>query len=208
MAGIALVGWLVFLAVGAGWRSWHQRRLTGDHGFRGLSAPLGSPEQLLGAALFGGAVVSVAAPVLVLAGVLDTWRVGDPRALAALGLMLFGAGLFITVKAQLDMGASWRIGVDRGERTELATRGLYRHARNPIYSGMLLVWAAEALLVPNAVSLAGLALTFVAVELFVRRVEEPHLVAIHGDAYRSYASAVGRFLPGVGRLSASGAPSP
>jgi hypothetical protein len=56
MAGIALVGWLVFLAVGAGWRSWHQRRLTGDHGFRGLSAPFGSPEQLLGAALLAGAL--------------------------------------------------------------------------------------------------------------------------------------------------------
>jgi len=71
---------------------------------------------------------------------------------------------------------------------------------------MLLVWAAEALLVPNAVSLAGLAFTFVAIELFVRRVEEPHLVAVHGEAYRAYARAVGRFLPGVGRLCA--APSP
>lgn len=54
---------------------------------------------------------------------------------------------------------------------------------------------------PNAVSLAGLALTFAAVELFARRVEEPHLVAVHGDAYRAYTRAVGRFLPGVGRLS-------
>jgi protein-S-isoprenylcysteine O-methyltransferase Ste14 len=99
------------------------------------------------------------------------------------------------------------MGVDRGERTELATRGLY-HARNLIYSGMLLVWVAEALLVPNTVSVAGLALTTVAIELFVRRVEEPHLVAVHGDAYRAYARAVGRFLPGVGRLSLGAAPSP
>jgi protein-S-isoprenylcysteine O-methyltransferase Ste14 len=122
--------------------------------------------------------------------------------------VLFGAGVFITVKAQLDMGASWRIGVDHSERTELATRGLYRHARNPIYSGMLLVWVAEALLVPNAVSIAGLAITFIAIELFVRRVEEPHLVGVHGDAYRAYARAVGRFLPGIGRLSLRAAPAP
>jgi protein-S-isoprenylcysteine O-methyltransferase Ste14 len=67
---------------------------------------------------------------------------------------------------------------------------------------MLMVWAAEALLVPNAVSLAGLAVTFRAIEFFVRRVEEPHLIAVHGDAYRAYARAVGVFLPGIGRLSA------
>ena len=200
MAAVALVGWLVFLAVGAGWRSWLQRRLTGDHGFRALAAPLGSPEQLAGAALLAGAVVSVAAPVLVLTGTIGTWRVIESPAATTLGIVLFAAGMAITVRAQLDMGASWRIGVDRRERTALATRGLYHHARNPIYSGMLLVWIAEALLVPNAASLFGLVLTFVAIEAFVRRIEEPHLLAVHGDNYRAYARSVGRFPPGVGLL--------
>ena len=201
MAGIALGGWLVFLAVGAGWRTWHQRRLTGDHGFRGLSAPMGSPEQLVGAALLLATLVSVAAPVLVLTGALGTWRALESPEVEAFGFALFAAGVVITVKAQLDMGASWRIGVDRRERTALATRGLYRHARNPIYAGMLLVWLAEALFVPNAVSFAGVVLTFAAIELFVRRIEEPHLLAAHGASYRAYARQVGRFLPGVGRLA-------
>jgi len=34
------------------------------------------------------------------------------------------------------------------------------------------------------------------------RLEERHLVALHGDAYLRYASRTGRFLPGVGRLAA------
>jgi len=34
----------------------------------------------------------------------------------------------------------------------------------------------------------------------VRAVEEPYLLDTHGDAYRGYATRVGRFLPGVGRL--------
>jgi protein-S-isoprenylcysteine O-methyltransferase Ste14 len=201
MAEVALVGWLVFLAVGAGWRSWLQWRLTGDHGFRGLAAPLGSPESLASAAMVVGAIVSVAAPVLVLTGTVGTWHALESPALATLGLVLFIIGLGVTVRAQLDMGASWRIGVDRSERTALATGGLYTHTRNPIYSGMLLVWIAEALLVPNAVSLTGLALTFAAVEVFVRRIEEPHLLAVHGESYRAYARSVGRFLPGLGLLS-------
>jgi protein-S-isoprenylcysteine O-methyltransferase Ste14 len=198
MASVALIGWAVFLGVGVGWRSWLQWRRTGDAGFRGLSHPLGSPEQIAGAALVVGTLVSVSAPVLVLT---EASTAPTAPTLAALGLVVLGAGIAITVKAQLDMGASWRIGVDRAERTALATAGLYRYTRNPIYSGMLLAWLGEAALVPNAVSLVGLAMTFVAVEVFVRRIEEPHLVAVHGEAYRTYARSVGRFVPGVGRFA-------
>ena len=32
------------------------------------------------------------------------------------------------------------------------------------------------------------------------RAEEEHLLRQHGDRYRVYAAAVGRFLPGIGRL--------
>jgi protein-S-isoprenylcysteine O-methyltransferase Ste14 len=34
----------------------------------------------------------------------------------------------------------------------------------------------------------------------VRLVEEPYLAATHGSSYASYAAAVGRFVPGVGKL--------
>ena len=151
-------------------------------------------------ALGAGAGVSILSPVLVLAGVISTSRALDSSALAALGVGLLAAGLGITVKAQLDMGASWRIGVDPGERTALATRGLYRHVRNPIYTGMVLVWIGEALLVPNALSLAGTLLMIAAMETVVRGVEEPYLLGAHGEGYRAYARSVGRFVPGIGRL--------
>jgi protein-S-isoprenylcysteine O-methyltransferase Ste14 len=158
MASVALVGWAVFLTIGVGWRTCLQWRRTGDTGFRGLAHPFGSPEQPAGAALVVGTLVSVAAPVLVLAGVIATTT--SSHALAALGIALLAAGIVIQVKAQLDMGASWRIGVDREERTALATGGLYRHTRNPIYSGMLLAWLGEAVLVPNVVALAGVLITW------------------------------------------------
>jgi protein-S-isoprenylcysteine O-methyltransferase Ste14 len=40
-----------------------------------------------------------------------------------------------------------------------------------------------------------------ALEIQVRGVEEPYLLRTHGEAYRRYAAATGRFLPGIGRLS-------
>jgi protein-S-isoprenylcysteine O-methyltransferase Ste14 len=42
----------------------------------------------------------------------------------------------------------------------------------------------------------------VAVELQVRVVEEPYLLAMHGSAYVSYAVRAGRFVPRIGRMRA------
>ena len=53
------------------------------------------------------------------------------------------------------MGASWRIGVDPEERTDLVRHRLYRSVRNPIFTGMVLFAAGQALLVPDAMAVAG-----------------------------------------------------
>ena len=98
------------------------------------------------------------------------------------------------------MGESWRIGVDAGEVTALVTSGVFRTVRNPIFTGMIAVSVGVALMVPNAAAFAGLALLVLGLEIHVRYVEEPHLLAVHGDRYRSYASSAGRFVPRLGRL--------
>jgi hypothetical protein len=53
------------------------------------------------------------------------------------------------------------------------------------------------------VAIAGLAVTLIGIEIQVRLVEEPYLHGVHGAAYTDYASGVGRFLPGIGRLRAT-----
>jgi protein-S-isoprenylcysteine O-methyltransferase Ste14 len=65
---------------------------------------------------------------------------------------------------------------------------------------MLLGSFGLVLVVPNVWAIAGLVALVVAVELQVRRIEEPYLLGTHGDRYRAYARRVGRFVPGVGRL--------
>ena len=99
------------------------------------------------------------------------------------------------------MGASWRIGVDAGEVTALVTSGVFRTVRNPIFTGMILTSVGTALMVPNAAALAGVALLALGLEIHVRYVEEPHLLAVHGDPYHRYANSAGRFVPRVGRLA-------
>jgi protein-S-isoprenylcysteine O-methyltransferase Ste14 len=56
------------------------------------------------------------------------------------------------------------------------------------------------LLTPNLLAVASLLALLLALEIQVRAVEEPYLLRTHGETYRRYAAATGRFLPGIGRL--------
>ena len=66
---------------------------------------------------------------------------------------------------------------------------------------MIVGWLGLALIVPTWLGFAAAAVIALGLEIQVRFVEEPYLVRTHGGEYRSYASQVGRFLAGVGRLT-------
>ena len=197
VAEIALLLNAVYLALTFGVRGFLQWRRTGDAGFR-LRAFSASAAERVGGLLFALSLALVlAAPVLDLTGVLPAFA---PLQLPALAVLLAVLGIAGTLHAQLSMGDSWRVGVDASESTALRTSGPFRYVRNPIFSWMILTAAALALLVPNLASFAGLAALVVGIELQVRLVEEPYLLRTHGDAYARWASATGRFVPGIGRL--------
>ena len=140
-----------------------------------------------------GALVAAAAgmPVLTLPGLVTP--------LAVAGLLVAAAGLALAWVAQSLMGSSWRIGVDPGETTALVTTGVFARARNPIFTAMILAQAGTVLMAPSCLSLAALAALVAAIELQVRRVEEPYLRAAHGPGYLDYAAQVRRFVPLLGR---------
>lgn len=53
---------------------------------------------------------------------------------------------------------------------------------------------------PNIVALVGFVALVAALEVQTRAVEEPYLLAVHGETYAAYAARVGRFAPRIGRL--------
>lgn len=200
MAWPALALYLVYLALAFGLRSYLQWRRTGATGFKGIGGRPGSVEWLAGVGFVAALGLGAAAPVLALLDAVEPIEELDSSALHAVGLLLAVAGMAATLGAQLAMGASWRIGLDREERTELVTKGPFAHVRNPIFSAMVPTALGLALLVPSWVAVAGLASLIAALQLQVRAVEEPHLLAAHGNRYVEYAARVGRFVPGVGLL--------
>jgi protein-S-isoprenylcysteine O-methyltransferase Ste14 len=201
MPVIALVGYSVFLVLAFGLRAVLHSRRTGTTGFVGLSGPAFSTEWWAGV-LFGLAVVgSGLGPIAQLAGVVEPW-VGSATTIGyAIGLGLALLGIAGTLWAQLAMGDSWRIGVDQDARTELVSRGPFRLVRNPIYTWMTFASAGLVLLAPNVLAASSFAALLIALEIQVRAVEAPYLLRTHGETYRRYAAATGRFVPGIGRLA-------
>jgi len=109
------------------------------------------------------------------------------------GLALLAASLVWTAVAQMQMGASWRIGIDKKNRTELVQKGLFAVSRNPIFLGMRLALAGFFLTIPNAVTLLTLGLGDVLMQIQVR-LEEEHLKGLHGEKYAEFCRAVRRWL--------------
>lgn len=198
MALTALALYLVWAALAFGWRTIEQRRRTGDSGLR-LHAEPNTAQWWAKIGFVVAMLVGVAAPIAAVAG-LDDLGALDATWLHITGIPVTTFGIVLTIAAQYSMGESWRIGVDPRERTDLVTDGAFRYARNPIFSAMLITAGGLTMIIPNIVSLLGLLALIAALEIQVRLVEEPYLLDTHGDAYRAYASNVGRFAPRLGCL--------
>lgn len=189
----------IYFAVCLAWPAW---RLWRGHGvvavvFQRDAEPW---QRLIGALLFamiGGLFVWAG----LFAGVgperLGVWSV--PPVVRGAGWALVALGTALTFVAQANMGASLRIGID-DRPTELVTRGLFRVSRNPIFTGMLVALAGMVAIAPAPCTLAGWLVAAAVIGVQVR-FEERHLLALHGDRYRAYGRAVGRFSPWLGRLS-------
>ncbi|HYP54238.1 MAG TPA: isoprenylcysteine carboxylmethyltransferase family protein [Pyrinomonadaceae bacterium] len=78
---------------------------------------------------------------------------------------------------------------------EMVARGLYRHARNPMYVAATLALAGEAVLFESSLILVYGALVFAFFHLWVVFYEEPTLRRTFGASYEKYCARVSRWIP-------------
>lgn len=124
-----------------------------------------------------------------------------PEGVAELTLVLIGAVALVAGVA-LFLVCLRRFAID-GHGTlapwdpprRLVLRGAYRHVRNPMISGVILVLFGESLAL-RSLPHALWAATFAAINcVYIPLLEEPRLEARFGDEYREYRRRVPRFLP-------------
>lgn len=113
--------------------------------------------------------------------------------LALIGIALLVLALIWVLVAQIQMGDSWRIGIDEKSASPLVQNGLFGVSRNPIFLGMLVMLIGMLLILPTAATLLVTALGFVLIHVQVR-LEEAFLLEKYGEDYRRYQTRVRRWM--------------
>lgn len=110
-----------------------------------------------------------------------------------IGFGLLHLSFLVIFIAQRNMANEWRIGIDNENKVNLITKGLFGISRNPIFLGVLIVFAGMFLIIPNAVTLVILISGFIVIQVQVR-LEEEFLIKQLGDEYIVYMDNVKRWL--------------
>ncbi|HSR64682.1 MAG TPA: isoprenylcysteine carboxylmethyltransferase family protein [Xanthomonadaceae bacterium] len=114
----------------------------------------------------------------------------------SLGLALAVGGVALAIHARAVLGRNWSATVQLKQDHALVTRGAYRWIRHPIYTGLLLLFLGNAVMVGDWRGLFAVAIVFAS---FWRklRLEEAWLAAHFGPAYLDYRARTKALLPGL-----------
>jgi protein-S-isoprenylcysteine O-methyltransferase Ste14 len=119
---------------------------------------------------------------------LPPWRL-------ALCIALFGLAILLSWTSSSALGRHLRVDAALGAEHLLIRSGPYGLVRNPIYTSMLLVLCATAVVVaPWQLFAASLVLFVIGTEIRVRT-EERLLAARFGEEFQSYKERVSAYIP-------------
>jgi protein-S-isoprenylcysteine O-methyltransferase Ste14 len=145
-------------------------------------------------------LISVAIGVAIAASALAASRAPGltlPAAVRPVGVAVMWLGLGVRAWAVVTLGAAFRTTVEVDPGQAVVSRGPYRWARHPSYTGLLLLLIGLGLATGNLLSLA--ATIVLPLPAFIRRiqVEEAELSDVLGEPYRAYQARTARLIPGV-----------
>jgi len=147
----------------------------------------------------GMATVVVPALIVLSTGQIAVgWGLSFPYRIvpALLGAALVATGLALmvgTVRLFATVGQGTLAPWDPPAR--LVVRGIYRHVRNPMISGVVFVLFGEAALLGSLPVLLWCAVFFAGNAIYIPRMEEPGLARRFGADYARYRTHVPRWIP-------------
>jgi protein-S-isoprenylcysteine O-methyltransferase Ste14 len=113
---------------------------------------------------------------------------------ACTGALLCIAGLGVALWARLILGRNWSGVVTLKERHELVERGPYRFVRHPIYTGILTMSFATALVLGHLAGFVGTLLMFVSFWIKLGH-EEKLMLQQFPERYAAYQRRAKRLIP-------------
>jgi protein-S-isoprenylcysteine O-methyltransferase Ste14 len=115
----------------------------------------------------------------------------------AAGVAVMWLGLLLRVWAIVTLGRSFRTTVVVDADQAVIRRGPYARIRHPSYTGLLVFLAGLGVACGSWWSVAAGLLIPLPAFVYRIRVEEAELTRVLGPAYRDYAAATARLIPGV-----------
>ena len=116
--------------------------------------------------------------------------------IACAAAFLCVAGLAFALWARVTLGRNWSGVVTLKEGHELVERGPYRFVRHPIYTGMLIMFFAAALVQSNLSGFVSVLLMFASFCIKLER-EETLMLRQFPERYAAYQQRVKRIIPFV-----------
>lgn len=114
--------------------------------------------------------------------------------LRIIGLIILALGVVAFIVSVLQMKDNWRAGVQREEKTELVTTGIYSVSRNPAFLGFDLMYIGIMIAFFNWYLCVATCLVMVLFHLQIVNVEEDFLIEAFGDEYIKYRKKVCRYF--------------
>lgn len=114
----------------------------------------------------------------------------------SLGLALCIAGVALACYARSILGRNWSSVVQIKDDHELIEHGPYRVVRHPIYTGLLLLFLGNAIMIADWRGLLAVAIVFASFWRKLRQ-EEKWLSHHFGQPYLEYMQRTSALIPGV-----------
>ncbi|MGV9011144.1 MAG: methyltransferase family protein [Flavobacteriales bacterium] len=113
-----------------------------------------------------------------------------------IGLILAAAGAVLAIWSRYLLGRNWSVSVQKKQDHELISKGPYKFVRHPIYSGLLLLFTGNALIVGDYRAIIAVLIVFLSFWYKLRK-EERWMTEAFGEAYVEYAKGTRALVPGI-----------
>lgn len=115
--------------------------------------------------------------------------------LAWLGSLLAIAGAALVLRSRVALGPAWSFVAKADQEMGLVTTGPYRLVRHPIYLGLILLAAGQALAFSSVPAFAIVLFWIIPTFAWRARSEEKLLSRIFGERYRTYQKRTKMIIP-------------